>query len=152
MIFVSGESELFEFNSQDDSLCWIESERAREHDSQLTGCDYSVKLGLIVTADVNGVIRVWTKNKKFVREINFPDKIDSITFLNSEGDLLVSHAQRISKIKMTEYWTKTFDYYGITKSSEEPTLYKTAKEKASLFDDQDYVMPPEIVTRVVVRD
>lgn len=149
---MSGESELFEFNSQDNSLCWIESDRAREHDSQLTGCDYSVKLGLIVTADVKGVIRVWTKNKKFVREINFPGKIDSIAFLNSAGDLLVSHAQRISKIKMTEYWTKTFDYYGITKSSEDPALHKIAKEKASLFDDQDYVMPPEIVAKIPVGD
>jgi hypothetical protein len=38
-VYTTGESDLFEFDSSDDSLSWIESEKAREHDCQLTGCD-----------------------------------------------------------------------------------------------------------------
>lgn len=122
VVFVTGEFEIFELNSRNDELLWVEGEKAREHDSELTGCDYNASLGLIVTADVKGVIRLWNKDKKFLREIVFPTKIDSIAFLNSAGDILVSHAERVSKILLAEYWTKTFDYYGITKSSENPAL------------------------------
>lgn len=45
--------------------------------------------------------------------------IDSACFLNGNGDLLISHSQRISLIKFETYWTKIFDHYGITKA--EPT-------------------------------
>ena len=69
VIFSSGESELFEFSKADDSLTWIESEKTREHDCELRGCDFNIKLGLIVTADKNGVIRIWTQDKVFLREI-----------------------------------------------------------------------------------
>ena len=35
-------------------------------------------------------------------------------FMNKEGDLLVSHVQRISKIKFATYWTSSFTHYGFT--------------------------------------
>lgn len=41
VVFTSGESELFELNKIDDSLVWLESEKTREHDCELTGCDYN---------------------------------------------------------------------------------------------------------------
>jgi len=51
-----------------------------------------------------------------MRSIKFPTKVDSICFLNPRGDLLVSHATKVSQIKFTAYWNKVFDYYGITDS------------------------------------
>lgn len=69
VVFTTGESELFEFSNEDDSLYWIESEKTREHEVQLTGCDYNTNLCLIVTADKKGIIRIWNRDKKFLREI-----------------------------------------------------------------------------------
>jgi hypothetical protein len=69
VVFTTGESELFEFSNEDDSLYWIESEKAREHEVQLAGCDYNMNLRILVTADKKGIIRIWNRDKKFLREI-----------------------------------------------------------------------------------
>jgi len=72
--------------------------------------------------------------------------------LNTEGDLLVSHAQRISHIKFQTYWTKIFDYYGITKSKDDPILAELAKEDESLFCDSDFLVDDEPPKRVKIDD
>lgn len=140
IVFSSGESELFEFDNSDESFWWIESEKAREHDCELTGCDYNPRLGLIVTSDKNGVIRIWNKDKKFLREIHFPNPVDSVCFLNIEGDILVSHSKRISHIKFTSYWTKIFDYYGISNKIDDPVLNEIRKENESILHDSNFVV------------
>lgn len=71
-------------------------------------------------------------------------------FLNAEGDLLVSHSQRISYIKFTAYWTKIFDYYGITVSREDEELNRIAQENASLFADSQFIVDDEPTKRVKV--
>jgi len=96
----------------------LETEKSREHDCHLTGFDYLPKRGYMVTSDTNGAIRIWNKEKKFLREIQFPNTVDSICFLNERGDLLVSHDTRLSHIKFEAYWTRIFDYYGITNTNE----------------------------------
>jgi WD40 repeat protein len=63
-------------------LYWIESEKAREHDCSVTGVDYNPILRIIVTSDSKGVVRLWTREKKFIREILFPTAVDSVCFLN----------------------------------------------------------------------
>lgn len=146
VVFSTGESELFEFSNVDDSLTWIESEKAREHDCDLAGFDYNSTLKLLVTADINGTIRIWNRDKKFLREIQFPDHIDSVCFLNDKGDLLVSHSKRISKIDFGTYWTKIFDYYNITRSKEDPSLAELVSE--SIFGDTDFIVEEEPAKRV----
>ena len=129
MIFKTGESELFEWNNntmvnvdgkmeKTEVLLYIEQEKQREHDSTLTGYDYNKFVNLLVTSDANGMLRLWTRDKKFIREIQFPHPIDSVCFLNTRGDLLVSHEERISVIKFDTYWTKSFDHFGLTKFGE----------------------------------
>lgn len=41
VIFTTNESELFEFDSETNSLYWLESEKSREHDAEIAGCDYN---------------------------------------------------------------------------------------------------------------
>ena len=118
MVFKSGESELFEFNAKDDALFYVQTEKHKEHDSQLTGCDFNKFVNLLVTCDGDGTIRLWDQNKKLMREINFPHAIDSVCFLNTKGDLLVSHEARISVIKFETYWAKSMDHFGITSPGE----------------------------------
>jgi len=83
----------------------------------LTGADFNKKLQLLVTSDTKGAIRIFNREKKFLREIQFPNPVDSICFLNQFGDLLISHESRISHLRFKTYWTRLFDYYGVTNSS-----------------------------------
>ena len=99
LIFKSGESEVFEYDGADNSLYWLESDKTREHESQITGFDFNSKLGLIMTADQDGSIKVWTRAKKFLREVKLPTRVDSVCFLNSSGDVLVSHSERVSLLE-----------------------------------------------------
>jgi hypothetical protein len=39
-----------------------------------------------------------------IREITFPDKVDSVCFMNENGDIMVAHDKRISVIKFQTYW------------------------------------------------
>lgn len=116
MVFKTGETEIVEYEAGSECLQLLESEKSREHDSHITGIDFNPSLGLMVTCDEEGIVRLWNREKKFLREIQFPGPIDSIVFLNQEGDLLVSHEQRLSLVKLETYWTKVFDYYGVTRA------------------------------------
>ena len=141
IIFTTGESELFEFDIASDKLFWLETEKDCEHDCRVTGFDFNVQRQLIVTCDQKGAIRIWNRDKRFLREISFPTKIDSVSFLNQKGDLLIAHAQRISVIHFRTYWSKTFDYFGLTKASQDPELAPLAKEQEEHFYDPDFVTP-----------
>ena len=84
-------------------------EKTHEHEQDVTSCDYNSLLKIIATCDELGYIWIWNFNKKFLREIRLPDHIDSICFINPEGDLLVSHSKRISLIKYEKYYSNTFE-------------------------------------------
>lgn len=149
MVFKTGETELFEFNSTEDCLFYIESGKEREHDGPLTGCDFNKFVNLLVTSDASGMIRIWNINKKFLREILFPHPVDSVCFLNTKGDLLVSHEERISVIKFETYWTKSFDHFGITTSGA-----RDANMRPSSADSEcnAFVVPPHSVRRLLIMD
>ena len=53
---------------------------------------------------------------------------------------MVSHSQRLSKIEFASYWTKTFDYYGVTKSKDDPSIAEVAAENESVFGDPDFIV------------
>ena len=106
--FDSGDQELFEYDGE--NLILLESEKSKEHEAPLTGLDYNRRSGLMVSSCEDGNIRIWTLNKKFMREIMFPHKIDSVCFYNAEGDILVSHEKRISLILYQRYKVAAFDY------------------------------------------
>jgi WD40 repeat protein len=128
VVFKSGESELFDFeignkvelvegeesNLANAHLFLLENEKQKEHDCKVTGVDSNLYVRLIVTSDTSGSIKIWSLEKRFMREIQFPHPIDSVCFLNEKGDILVSHVQRISLIRFDTYWTSSFTHYGFT--------------------------------------
>ena len=127
-------------------LYLIENEKQKEHDSVVTGIDSSRYVRLIVTSDKGGSIKLWSLEKRFMREIVFPDPVDSVCFLNEKGDILVSHVQRISKIKYETYWTSTFTHFGFTKI-DDPIHVRYKNTEATIetefFDDHIYLkLPP----------
>lgn len=82
---------MFEYDGNSQTLCLLESEKQKEHEAPLTGLDYNRHLGLMVSSCEAGSIRIWSYDKKFVREISFPHKVDAVCFYNAKGDILVSH-------------------------------------------------------------
>jgi hypothetical protein len=43
-------------------------------------------------------------DKQLIREINFPNKVDTVCFMNENGDILVGHDRRLSVVKFQAYW------------------------------------------------
>jgi hypothetical protein len=108
--FHSGDQEALEYNGETESLYLIEAEKQKEHESALTGHDYNRKLGLFVTSCAGGIVRIWSQDKQFLREIAFPHAVDSVCFFNCSGDILVSHEKRVSLVTYERYKTRSFDY------------------------------------------
>ena len=67
-------------------------------------------MGLVVSSDESGCIKIWSVDKKFIREIQLPHQVDSVCFLNSDGDLLISHEKRVSKLEYKMFKSKIFGY------------------------------------------
>lgn len=107
---------------------------------------------LIVTSDSGGSIKLWSMEKRFMREIVFPHAIDSVCFLNTNGDILVSHVQRISKIRYEAYWTSTFTHFGFTNVTD-PIHVKYKENEATIetefFDDHVCLKLPPSRTRII---
>lgn len=80
VVFATGESELYDFQKGspvltpegetcDSNLYLVENEKQKEHDSKVSGVDSNRFARLIVTADVSGYVRLWSLDKRFMREI-----------------------------------------------------------------------------------
>ena len=169
IIFKSGESEIFDFeigdgvtlnegedkNDSKAHLYLLENEKQKEHDCKVTGVDSNKYVRLMVTSDISGNIKIWSLDKRFMREINFPHPVDSVCFLNERGDILVSHVQRISKVKYETYWTSSFTNFGFTDLNDPLHLkYKQyeATIETEIYDDHIFEKAPLVRTRVINSD
>lgn len=54
--------------------------------------------GLIITGSADKSVKVWNTKKQIIREIKFPEAIESVKFFNPEGGILVGHAGQVSSI------------------------------------------------------
>ena len=151
MVFTTGESEMFEYNSETEVLVHLENERQKEHDKTVTGCDSNKFMNLLVTSDYGGMVRIWNLDKRFLREIQFPHPVDGVCFLNMKGDILVSHVERISHVKFETYWTSTFTQFGVTKLTDGIHIKYKAKDSSietELYDDFIVDKAPPKRTRI----
>jgi hypothetical protein len=57
----------------------------------LTSLDYHKALGILLTTCEGGSLKIWNHDKKFMREMTFPGKIQSACFCDGSADILVSH-------------------------------------------------------------
>ena len=58
---------------------------------------------MIVTADIEGLIKIWNYKKELIREIKFYETVSAVSFMNKEGDILVGHNGQLSKIAVADY-------------------------------------------------
>lgn len=59
--------------------------------------------GLFVTGGKDGIVKIWDYKKELLREILFPEAINAVSFLNSNGDILVGHEEKVSEVSATSY-------------------------------------------------
>ncbi len=114
--YESGEYDLFEVEKYGPEFCdkrisLIETDKTKEHEQNITALDFHRNLNLIVSSCEGGLVKIWTTNnvknlgdKQMIREITFPNKVDSVCFMNEHGDIMVAHDKRISVIKFQTYW------------------------------------------------
>jgi len=69
-----------------------------EHDEEVTTIDLHCHLQLIVSGDIDGLIKIWNFRRKLIREIKFTEPISAVSFLNKEGDLIVGHKGKLSRV------------------------------------------------------
>ena len=114
--YESGEWDLFEVEQfgkgpSDKRINLIETDKSKEHEATLTAIDFHRNLNLVVTSCMAGQVKIWSTgnvrglgDKQLLREINFPNRVDAVCFLNEKGDILVGHDRRLSVIKFITYW------------------------------------------------
>jgi hypothetical protein len=98
-------------------LCKLPVDKSDEHEDTITCCDTLLSNGMLVTGDYDGLVKIWNSKKQLIREIKFVEPINSVAFLNPQGDIIVGHSGNLSKL---EYKT-----------------YKDEAEPAQLEDEKD---------------
>lgn len=88
-MFDQGESSFLVIDNK--NLKRIEFERGTEHEDKVVACDVHKGLHMIVTADIEGLIKIWNYKKELIREIKFYETVSAVSFMNKEGDILVGH-------------------------------------------------------------
>ena len=91
LAFSSGEQELIQYNGITEEPHLVLTEKIKEHEAPLTSLDYHRKLQYLLTSCKEGTLKLWDKDRRFLREINFPGKFESACFMNQVGDILISH-------------------------------------------------------------
>ena len=89
-----------------DKLSKLSTDKTDEHEDRLTCCDTLLSKGMIVTGDKDGLVKIWNSKKQLIREIKFVGKINSVAFLNQQGDIIVGHAGNLSKLEYSKYKDK----------------------------------------------
>jgi WD40 repeat protein len=102
--FSTSDSELFAWNDEDKELEIIYTQsKSNDHVGKVTCTDSNLSRSLFVTGGEDGYAKVWTSNKDLIREICFPEQLNTVCFLNPECDVLVGHGQKVSIILAKDY-------------------------------------------------
>lgn len=69
----------------------------------MVSVDATEHLGVQVSADKSGLIKVWNQMRVLVREIKFQEDVTSVAFVNNKPDLVVGHGGKLSIIAQPDY-------------------------------------------------
>jgi len=136
MIFKSGEAQLFKYDEDLDDLVFIRTETSFDHDKKVHDVESFPRLNLFITGSLDGYAKVWNVKKELIREIKFPEKVYSVSFLNPDGDILVGHHGKVSMVSHNDY--NPFELPKESQpSAEELELFY--QRKAKLADEELYL-------------
>lgn len=74
-----------------------------EHDGELLSVDVHPEKQLILTAGVDGLVKIWNARKDILREIKFNEPITQALFLNTNADVVVAHGGQLTVIYAEDY-------------------------------------------------
>ena len=77
---------------------------------------------MFISSSIDGYVKIWSVKKDLLREIRFPEPVYSVSFLNSDGDILVGHHGKVSTVLFEDY-----------KPDEVKKLYRPSKEDMNMF-------------------
>lgn len=84
MSFQTRDSELFFMNEEKKELEILHRNKANEHQGKVNCMDSNIDRHLFITGGEDGFVKIWTSEKEMIREICFPEQINSVCFLNNE--------------------------------------------------------------------
>lgn len=92
-----------------------------EHDKPISALAYNSKY--IVTGGNDCRIKVWTYSKQMIKNINFNDPVRSIDFIADTDEVIISHAQSITRFQLNipNYYSETPEIDEVT-----PDYYQEA--------------------------
>ena len=65
--------------------------------------DSNIAKNIYVTGGADGFVKVWTNQKELIREIWFPEEINTVCLLNEQCDILIGHGTKVSIIYAENY-------------------------------------------------
>ena len=107
LVFPAGDSVYLLWDEQENGFRQILNDRSNEHEEHVTSIDVHYGKRLIVTGDTNGLIKLWNYKKELIREVKFTEPVSAVCFQDEEGDLLVGHEGKLSRIEAKNYLPKT---------------------------------------------
>jgi hypothetical protein len=83
-------------------LMKLETNKLNDHNVGMTCSDFHDELNIYVTGGLDQYVRVFNLKKELLKEVLFPQPVESICFMNRHGDMVVGHDTKVSLIKFEE--------------------------------------------------
>ena len=85
---------------ESDEFGFIRYDKSKKYDSEDTmkAVTQAPHDGMIAAADSTGLIKIWSSEKVLIREIQFPETINALRFINRKGDLMIGHSKTLSLV------------------------------------------------------
>ena len=87
-------------------LVRIDLSKEQDHEDPLTSVFVDPNSGKFITADSDGLVKIWTNDKQIIREVTFPEPIKSVMFINANCDVLIGHGKFVSMVHLKDYNVK----------------------------------------------
>ena len=75
---------------------------------------------------MDGLVKIWDQKKQLLRELQFPEAINYAIFLNSKGDILVSHLNNVTCVLAKDF--VNFDISSLQVDDPESVGYLAGKK------------------------
>jgi len=109
-------------------LCFVKTDTTFEHEKAVTDLACYSDKNLIISGSLDGYVRVWNLKKELIREIKFPEPIYSVSFLNSQADIIIGHMGKVSTVSHKDYCP--FEIQKLcAPSKEDVSLFYSKKQK-----------------------
>ena len=94
-----GESKDYSKMNKQSALFKLPNSKLDEHFGGLGGIDFHPKLEIFVSGGPDATVKIFNIKKEILKEIKFPQPVTGVIFKNPEGDLMISHEEKVSVVR-----------------------------------------------------